>query len=673
MRLSRTNTSSRTATSLCALLLAAGMGVAGLLAPGILGTPGYAQAPATATTSASTNLTLPVSPPDSTNQDLVLKHNLTLTPADPSRSTNLYPSKSPGGNSSPGSSASFAVPTNYMPKLSSLAVAPDWSRLEPYQYTMTRHEFARWVDEVYAPNGAFWRYAHIDDEKLVLYGEADAAPPPLPPVSSSTATNSVPLAPAPPLPHQPSLAFATNMPPPPAHGLPKVELPRTKIFTLYFAKDSASAKPKPVHFKPEQGAPWSLPPQDPARPLLGVRILLDPGHIGGDYATMEERFFQLGVGKPAVVEGDLTYQTCKHIKKELEALGAEIAWTKAEGEPATTLRAKDLRDAAIKLIADGGGAYPNPPTAQELLRRLNREANSLFYRTAEIRARANIVPQFKPDLIICVHYNASPWGYERKAMLNDVDRLVVFINGMYSLGELANDDQKFSVVHRVLARITPLELNISDRVSAEMAASLGLPPETYRGSPTMRQMGSNPYVFARNLLANRIFDAPVVYVEGPYMNSKTSYPRFVAGDYEGERKINDKMHPSIVREMSHCITRGVLAYFTQPPRNAEGRSPLAGPAEWPWTPLTSDLNPAPLPPFPPPPPPKPVATNAPVQAPGTGASALHASTNAAPALPPPAAATNASPSVPPEPLLNYGDWHNWSPTSTNFSVPALKP
>lgn len=511
----------------------------------------------------------------------------------------------------------------YTPKLSSLATAPDWKQLEPYQRTMTREEFVRWIDQIYAPSGAFWRYAEIDAkaETLTLYGEAGPAPATNAPASAAG---------TPPATNRP--AEAPSAPP----------APRTRLFTLHFARDATDVRPRPVHFRPEKEAPWTLPPRDPAKPLDGVRILLDPGHIGGDWAGMEERFFQLGVGKPAVVEGDLTWDTCYHVERELKALGADVAWTKGRGEPSTPLRPKDLRDAAIKLIADGSGYYPTPPTAQDLVKRLNREANSLFYRTAEIRARAVQVPKFKPDLIICVHYNASPWGYERRAMLNDVDRLVVFVNGMYSLGELANDDQKFAVMFRVLARITPLELNVSDRVSAEMAASLGLPPETYRGSQTMRQMGANPYVFARNLLANRIFDAPVVYVEGPYMNSKTSYPRFVAGDYEGERKIDGKMVPSLLREMAQCITRGVVHYFTQPPRNLEGKIPLAGPSDWPWPPTTNDLVPAPLPPFPPPPPPRPPSTNA-------------------PATPPAPAATNAPPPAETPP------WYAWPPpAATNF-------
>jgi hypothetical protein len=40
-------------------------------------------------------------------------------------------------------------------RLSPLAAAPDWTRLEVFQETTTRAEFVRLLDTVFAPNGAW--------------------------------------------------------------------------------------------------------------------------------------------------------------------------------------------------------------------------------------------------------------------------------------------------------------------------------------------------------------------------------------------------------------------------------------------------------------------------------------------------------------------------------------
>jgi len=45
-------------------------------------------------------------------------------------------------------------------------------------------------------------------------------------------------------------------------------------------------------------------------------------------------------------------------------------------------------------------------------------------------------------------------------------------------------------------------------------------------------------VYARNLLATRLYRCPVVYCEPYVMNSNDVFARIQAGDYEGMRNIN---------------------------------------------------------------------------------------------------------------------------------------
>ena len=46
------------------------------------------------------------------------------------------------------------ISTGRAQRLSVLAERPDWTRLEAFQGTITREEFTRLLDQVYAPGGA---------------------------------------------------------------------------------------------------------------------------------------------------------------------------------------------------------------------------------------------------------------------------------------------------------------------------------------------------------------------------------------------------------------------------------------------------------------------------------------------------------------------------------------
>ena len=57
-------------------------------------------------------------------------------------------------------------------KLSPMARAPDWSTLNGYQRTITRDDFERLINQVYSPDGGFWSYATINDQKVTLFTDA---------------------------------------------------------------------------------------------------------------------------------------------------------------------------------------------------------------------------------------------------------------------------------------------------------------------------------------------------------------------------------------------------------------------------------------------------------------------------------------------------------------------
>jgi N-acetylmuramoyl-L-alanine amidase len=387
-------------------------------------------------------------------------------------------------------------------QLSALALPPKWSALEPYQQTITRKEFSRLIDSVYSPDGAFWNYAKISDASVTIFSDVARTQP---------------------------------------------------VFTLRFAPSDNACAPPPYTYQTKASS------TDPTRPLKGLRIALDPGHIGGDWAQLEARYFKLN-NDPSVEEAKLNMITCDRLAERLQADGAEIVWAKHSYEPTTSLRPDSLHREAIANLALRPGTTKKISDEPAIQRMIDNEAALLFYRVAEIRARAEIVNKLHPDLTICVHYNADDWGNPDQPTLSGHSRLIIFVNGSYEKSELVNDDVKYDLLRKLLDRCAAQEERGCALVGQSMLDEFKYPPDDFKG-PSVHRVTEVPSVFARNLLASRLYHGPVIYCEGPYMNARDSYYRIIAGDYLGMKTIQGQSYPSIYCQYAESVERGVLKYF----------------------------------------------------------------------------------------------------------------
>ena len=379
------------------------------------------------------------------------------------------------------------------PDLSLLAAPPDWKSLEIYQNTITREEFERLLSTVFTTGSAWQSCIEIDaSEARIKTGNA----------------------------------------------------PTDEIFHLRFAP-SATTPPR------RWRAASEMPPTTPDKPLAGLKIAIDPGHIGGAWAKMEERWLVVGEGKP-VCEGDMTLHVANLLKTRLEALGATVFLVRDQAEPVTPLRPEDLSSLALE------SSVPNAtPAARRSL------AERLFYRTAEIRARADLVNlTLQPDLVLCLHFNAEAWGDPLNPILIDRTHLHLLLNGAYNDEEVLLADQRFALLQKILQGTHQEEALVGATVAATFAEISGLPPYLYPpDSPNVRPIAGQPYLWVRNLLANRLYDCPVIFMEPYVMNSTIDHARIQAGDYEGFREISGKMQPSIFREYADGLAEGLRKYY----------------------------------------------------------------------------------------------------------------
>jgi len=148
-----------------------------------------------------------------------------------------------------------------------LGAPPKWAVLEKYQETITRDDFARLIQDVYCTHGFAPDLIEINEEtgRILMNRQSQ------------------------------------------------------KFFTLRFAKNDAARNPVPRLWRTVK----SLPSAKLETPLSGLRIALDPGHLGGKWAKMEERWFQVGNSAP-VEEGDLTLRVARLLAPRLRKLGAKV-------------------------------------------------------------------------------------------------------------------------------------------------------------------------------------------------------------------------------------------------------------------------------------------------------------------------------------------------------------
>jgi hypothetical protein len=313
---------------------------------------------------------------------------------------------------------------------------------------------------------------------------------------------------------------------------------------LRFSPEGLESTP-PRYWRPVS----ALLPAPADRPLEGLKIAIDPGHIGGRWGKMEERWFQIPGNLP-VQEGDMTLKVAELLKPRLERLGAAVTMVRDKTEPVTAIRPEMLRDEARHSTSGGDIA---------------KLAERLFYRTAEIRARAKRVNEIiKPDLVLCLHFNADAWGDPNNPTLVPANHFHMILNGGYTDDEVALEDQRHDLLTKLLEGVHAEETGLATYAAAAFVEKTGIPPYLYKPeAKNSRNVEGNPYLWARNLLANRLYRCPVVYYEPYVMNSLEDHARIQAGDYEGLREIAGKLRPAILREYADTVALGLERYYRE--------------------------------------------------------------------------------------------------------------
>jgi len=393
-----------------------------------------------------------------------------------------------------------AEPVVYRTDISELSSDPDWSELQQYHTRLTAGSFRHLLERYYTVGDA-WK-----DE----------------------------------------LAFIDNA----MYSLTTGDMLYTFPVETAFGVDAVSESIG--NRRPYWRSKKEMGPRPVDRPLEGVRITLDPGHIGGKCAQMEERWFVIDDSLP-VMEGEMVLLVAQKIKPRLEALGAVVSLTREENKPVGLKRSPHFMALAEAKVEALG-------LDKELT---GKYAEKMFYRTAEIRARARKVNEvLKPDLVVALHFNAEAWGDPDNPTLTENNHFHILVNGAYTSGEVRKADQRFEMLRRILQGTFNEEVALSEAFVTSFWKETGLPAYQYEPNSTRAlPVDTRGYVWSRNLLANRLFECPVVFLEPYIMNSQEVFDRVQAGDYEGTRKVAGRERKSIFNEYADAVVEGLKEYY----------------------------------------------------------------------------------------------------------------
>jgi N-acetylmuramoyl-L-alanine amidase len=388
-----------------------------------------------------------------------------------------------------------------------------WFPIDLYQGTITRQQFEQKLHTLYDPFSAFTPYLDVNDSRVVVY--------------PSTKERQIPQ------------------------------------FVLQFAPPGQPQEPMRWFRTPAEVRAVSHPLD---KPLNGLRVAIDPGHIGGPWAQIEERSTRYH-GSAPVNEGDLNLITGRILKQELIDMGATVYVVRDSTEPVTPYRPGDMLEPARELLMAHSNHGTNlralPSDKLNLLfgARLMELAEFLFYRCSEITERGNrIRNNFVPDITVTLYIDATPGS--GRGRLTSANANIFFVGGSYTKSEMQDPEMQRRCIYKMVEGGSEIESEVAADIADVFTQRTGLGPVKYGDSNTTRSViPGNQYVVARNLAANREYDGPVVCTEPYFMNNQVVYQRLLAGDYEGQKTFDGKSYSSIFREYADCVAQGLVKAY----------------------------------------------------------------------------------------------------------------
>ncbi len=328
-------------------------------------------------------------------------------------------------------------------------------------------------------------------------------------------------------------------------------------------------------------------------PLKGLKVAIDPGHMGGDFWDKETgKFVKPVKTKPStllgesvkVSEADLNLNTAFLVATELEQLGAEVLITRT-GQ--TTVTSKTMEDSKqywtpfrMEYIYGAMDSWLFPYNKksdsvymnefQDCVKDKDRDTkwidSNYYIQGEDLQARIEKINAFKPTITLDIHYDADT--VELQHSLDEVKTYIPggFMNTNYNaLPSLQIQRESGSRKTRALALkhlLEPNRWNESKKLAQSIVSSITTHTGVEARDVTYNGFKVSKGVFTRNLyITLHSTQGLIVYIEGLNYDYTEEYERMIKVDQTGIYHGIPFNYPKRIAQVAKGISDGVIRYF----------------------------------------------------------------------------------------------------------------
>ena len=324
-------------------------------------------------------------------------------------------------------------------------------------------------------------------------------------------------------------------------------------FTLYTA--SETEKERAVEYSltlASQKMDKAVQPEG-RKDLVGVKIALDPGHLGGDYARLEERYIDIppSLERKELIqfdEGSLCFLTAVYLKLLLEKEGAVVMITR--DQIGKGVYEEDFFDWLKK--------NPQLWLGEVSLNKIYAR----YYNPLDLLARAKKINEFSPDLTVVIHYNSQDpeAGKSSNHHVAAQNYNMVFIPGAFCRNELADRETRYEFLRLLLREDVKESAVLSRKILEQFSQYLEVPVITKNdGAHYLDRVCLKIYegVYARNLALTRLIHGPICYGETLIQNNVDECVNLSRQDFV----IDGRPCSSRLKQVAEAYYEGIKNYL----------------------------------------------------------------------------------------------------------------
>ncbi len=322
----------------------------------------------------------------------------------------------------------------------------------------------------------------------------------------------------------------------------------------------------------------------PEHPLLGLKIAIDPGHMGSEEWDKRTGKWIKDERGTKLSEGTLALQVAYLLEEQFTEWGAEVKLTHRDFAPvAKGYRTFDLIPYAQhelrgdveslwfnKLLSTAPmgpalvQAFATSAQVKELLQPNNtqesRNRDKYFVLGADLDARAEAIEKFDADIALIIHFDAQTTA-DKPNNVNPASRssTKVYVVGANSPSELVTRADRLHMVRHALDQTSwDASLRLGRSVVQSLQSRLGIPFSRGGGGNSTQV---EPGIFARNLSVSRkTAERAVTYIECLHYSDQREFAALSRKDHKMLIDGKETTYSDRLKDVADSIALGVSSF-----------------------------------------------------------------------------------------------------------------